>query len=200
MAEERTLLFDVETTPNLSYTWGGKREVNVIEFLKEGYMISFAWRWLNESKVNCLSLPMFGSYKKAPENNKLLMLELKKLYEKADRVIGHNLVAFDDKVANTNWIDNDILPPKLHYTTDTLKLARKYFKFGSNSLKDLAIRLKLPHKAETGGFKLWLGCMHGVAADWRTMESYNKQDIVVLDGVHTKFLPYTTREKLKRIR
>ncbi len=197
---EATLEVDVETAPNLSYTWGGKREVDVIEFLKEGYMISFAYRWLGTSKVECLSLPMFGSYKKDSENNKLLMLELKKLYEKADRVIGHNLVAFDDKVANTNWLDNGILPPKLHYTTDTLKLARKYFKFGSNSLKDLAVRLKCSNKAETGGFKTWLGCMHGVAESWRIMEKYNKQDIVVLEEVYEKFLPWTTRAPLKRIR
>lgn len=197
---DKILLLDLETTPNLSYTWGGKREVNVIEFLKEGHMISFAWKWLGESKVNCLSMPMFGTYKTAPENNKLLTLELKKLYEKADMVVGHNLVAFDDKVANTNFIDNNILPPKPHRTTDTLKLARKYFKFGSNSLKDLALRLKVGTKAETGGFKLWLGCMHGVSDSWRTMEKYNKQDIVVLEGVYNKFIPWINLPRLKRIR
>lgn len=195
-----TLLIDLETAPNLSWTWGGMREVDVIEFLKEGYMISFAWKWLGSSKVECLSMPMFGTYKKDKENNKLLSLELKKLYEKADMVVGHNLVAFDDKVANTNFIDNGILPPKPHRTTDTLKLARKHFKFGSNSLKALGARLKVGEKASTGGFKLWLGCMHGVAADWKTMEAYNKQDIVVLEGVYNKFLPWLNLPKLKRIR
>ena len=197
---EKILLLDVETTPNISYTWGGTREVNVIQFLKEGHMISFAWKWLGDSRVQCRSLPMYDIYKKDPESNKLLTLELRDLYEQADLVVGHNLREFDDKVANTNFIINGITPPKPHRTVDTLKLARKFFKFGSNSLKDLATRLDVPAKAETGGFKLWLGCMHGVPASWRTMEAYNKQDVVVLEGIYNKFLPWINQPKLKRIR
>jgi hypothetical protein len=197
---QKTLLLDVETSPNLGYVWG-RWEQNIIgDLVKESQMISFAWKWLGDTKVECRSLPMYKTYKTDPENNKMLVQELRDVYDEADVVVGHNLFAFDDKVSNTNFIVNGILPPKPHRVIDTLKIAKKYFRFSSNKLGDLGKRLGLGEKASTGGFKLWLGCMHGVPASWRQMETYNKQDVVLLEKVYRKFLPWINLPKLKRIR
>lgn len=197
---EKTLFVDLENSPIIGRVWQ-RRETNVIgEPVKESYLLSYAWKWLGTDKIECRSLPMYGTYKREPENTKLLARDLRDLYEQAERVVGHNLSAFDDKVANTMFITNKLLPPNPHRVTDTLKLARKYFKFSSNSLKDLAIRLGLTPKADTGGIKTWIGCMHGDPASWRTMEKYNKQDIGTLEEVYEEFLPWIMLPKLKRIR
>ena len=200
MPEEKTLLVDLENSPIIGRVWK-RRETDIIgEPILESYLLSYAWKWLGTRKVECRSLPMYGTYKREPENTKLLAQDLRNLYQKADRIIGHNLAAFDDKIANTMFVTNDILPPNPHRVTDTLKIARKYFKFSSNTLKSLAIRLGLSPKEETGGIGLWIGCMHGDPICWRKMESYNKQDIVTLEQVYEVFLPWINMPKLKRIR
>lgn len=197
---EKTLLVDIENSPIIGRVWA-RRETDVIgEPIKESYILSYSWKWLGSSKTEVRSLPMYGSYKKDPENTKAISQDLRDLYAKAERVVGHNLAAFDDKIANTMFITNNILPPNPHRVTDTLKLARKHFRFSSNSLKDLAIRLGLTPKAETGGIKLWIGCMHGDPASWRMMERYNKQDVDTLEEVLAKFQPWIDLPKLKRIR
>ena len=199
-SDSKTLFVDIENSPIVGPVWQ-RREADIIgQPFKESYMLSFAWRWLGTAKTEVRSLRMYNSYKKDQDDTKELAKELRELYNKAEWIVGHNLAAFDDKVANTMFVTNNILPPKPHRVHDTLKLARKYFKFSSNSLKDLAIRLGLSPKAETGGIKLWIGCMHGDLDSWKKMEAYNKQDIVTLGEVYDKFLPWINLPKLKRIR
>ncbi len=197
---DKYLFVDLENTPIVGPVWKRHEADMIGEPFKESYLLSFSYKWLGESKVTCRSLPMYKTYKKEPENTNLLAKDLRDLYSKADYVIGHNLKAFDDKVANTMFVTNNILPPNPHRVHDTLTYAKKYFRFSSNSLKSLAIRLGLPVKAEAGGIGTWIGCMHGDPASWRKMEEYNKQDIVVLEAVYERFLPWINLPKLKRVR
>lgn len=198
--ESKILLIDLENTPIIGRTWQ-RRETDIVgDPIKESYLLCYAWKWLGSTKTEVRSLPMYGTYKKDPENTKALAADLRELYHKAEWVVGHNLASFDDKVANTMFITNDIMPPNPHRVIDTLKIARKHFKFSSNKLNDLAKRLGLGVKAETGGIKLWIGCMHGDVDSWKKMELYNKQDIVLLEKVYNKFLPWISLPKLPRIR
>jgi hypothetical protein len=52
--------------------------------------------------------------------------------------------------------------------------------------------LGLGHKAETGGFQLWLDCMSGDEKAWRKMRKYNAQDVVLLEKVYDRFKPWHT--------
>lgn len=194
----KTLLLDLETAPARGYVWGGRKfEVNVIEYLEEGNIISFAWKWLGDKEIQCKSNRMYS--KDYRVNNRLISV-LHSLYSKADYVIGHNLFAFDDKVANTDILLNNLPPPPRHRVIDTLKIARQTFRFNSNKLDDLAKCLKIGSKLAHPGFSMWLGCMDNDPSSWALMEKYNKHDIFLLEEVWKKFEPWHNRPRLERIR
>ena len=98
----------------------------------------------------------------------------------------HNCDAFDVKKANARFIFHGLEPPSPYKTIDTLKLARKYFKFDSNRLDNLGQYLKLGRKLPHTGKHLWLGCMDGDLKSWDLMKRYNKQDVVLLEKVYLK--------------
>ena len=188
-SETKILLFDIENAPNLSYTWG-KWEQNVIEFKNEWYLLSFAYKWLGEKKVHSYSLPDFKLYKRDKENDRDLAKKLWDLMSRADIIVGHNSVDFDERKANARFIYHGLTPPKPYKSVDTLKVARKHFFFNSNKLGDLAKHLGLGEKEESGGFETWRGCMLGDKSAWKQMVKYNKKDIVILEKVYNKLLPW----------
>jgi len=191
----RILLYDIETSPNVSYTWG-KYEQNVIAFVKERQIISFAWKWYGEKTVHVLALPSFPGYKKNPDDNKKLVVELHALISKADLVVAHNGSRFDDKMANTEFIKHRLKPPPPYKCVDTLRAARSKFRFNSNRLDDLGEFLGLGRKAKHEGFGMWLGCLGGDMKAWRKMMKYNKQDVVLLERVYLTLRPWTTHPDL----
>lgn len=173
--------FDIETTPNVSYTWG-KWEQDVIAFKKHWGLLCFASKFSGEeTKVYSL---------KDYTNEKALVLELWKQFDKADIIIAHNGDSFDIKKANTLFLKHGLKKPSGYKSIDTKLVAKRYFRFDSNKLDDLSDYLGLGRKVNTGGFDLWLGCMAGDAESWEHMETYNKQDVDLLEKIYLKFRPY----------
>lgn len=185
----KVLFYDVETRPNLGYIWG-KYEQNVIEYVEEFSMLCFAYKWQHEKTTHVVGLPDFALYKKDPTNDSELIKALHKLFDEADVVIAHNGDQFDQKITNARTIVNGILPPSPYKQIDTKKVAKRYFRFNSNKLDDLGAILGLGRKIQTGGFSLWLGCMRGDPQAWAKMMRYNKQDVVLLEKVYYKMLPW----------
>lgn len=190
----KILLFDVESSPNIGYTFG-KYDQTVIEFIKERQIICFAWKWLGEKKINCLAMPMFNSYKKDKTDNKALIKKLHELISRADVIVGHNVDDFDDKMSNTDFIKHGLPPPPPHRTVDTLKFARYKFRFNSNRLGDLGEFLGVGKKVRTGGFELWKRCLAGDDAAWSTMIKYNKGDVRLLEKIYLKERPWMIRHQ-----
>jgi hypothetical protein len=187
--ETKNLLFDIETAPNVSYTWG-LYEQDVISVKKNWYMLSFAYKWLGEKKVHAYSLPDFPLYKKDPENDKELCQKLWELMDEAQIVIAHNGVAFDTKKSKGKFLQHGFPPPSPFKEIDTLKVARRYFKFDSNKLDNLGKYLGIGEKINTGGWKLWEGCIKGDQKAWKKMVQYNKNDVVLLEKVYLRMRPY----------
>ena len=186
---DRILLFDIENSPNIGYVWG-KHEQEVIDFQKEWYMLSFAYKWLGEKTVKAYSLPDFKTYKKDKTNDKELLKMLWKLLDEADVVVGHNSNSFDIRKTNARFIVNGMMRPSPYKTVDTLREARKHFFFNSNKLDHLSTLLGIGRKVETGGFKLWLDCMSGDMKAWKRMVKYNKNDILLLEDLYLLLRPW----------
>jgi hypothetical protein len=186
----KILLYDVESSPNLAWIWGKYEQDALGEFIKERQIISFAWQWLHEDKVNVLALPDFPGYKKDPEDNKALIAELHKVLSKADVVVGHNIDSFDDPMSNTDFIVHGLNPIPPHRTVDTLKFCRTKFRFNSNKLDDLGQRLGLGRKVKHWGFDLWARCMRGDMKAWALMKRYNVGDVKLLKKVYLKVRPW----------
>jgi predicted RNA-binding Zn-ribbon protein involved in translation (DUF1610 family) len=57
-------------------------------------------------------------------------------------------------------------------------------------LDDLGDYLGIGRKINTGGFELWLKCQEGDPAAWAKMKKYNVQDVILLEKVYKKMLPF----------
>lgn len=183
-SKPRILLFDIETTPNVSYTWG-KWEQNVIRFKKQFEMLCFAWKWVGEGKTQVLGRDDTGG-----PSDKKVVKHLHKLINEADVVCGHNSDAFDIKKFKARAIFWGLPPLKRLATVDTKKIAKNRFAFNSNSLDDLGDYLGLGRKMKHEGFDLWLGCMANDPRAWKKMKAYNVQDVELLHRVYDKLAPW----------
>jgi hypothetical protein len=189
MTSSRIVFIDLETAPSLGYVWG-KWEQNVIEFEKDWYVLSAAYKRADEKKVHVLGLNDFPEYAVDKENDKPLMQALWSVLDQADIVIGHNLDNFDVKKANARFITHGMPPPSPYRTLDTLKLARSVFKFDSNKLDELGKYLGVGRKVQHTGFSLWKACMSGDAQAWKLMKKYNAQDVILLEKVYNLMRPW----------
>lgn len=128
----KTLFLDIETAPNLGYTWQ-KYETNVIEFVKERYMLCFTVKWLDENKYYTFGLPDFPDYSKDPTNDKALMTKLWDFVNEADVIVGHNCIE-----ENTPILTHDLkwLPAK------DIKAGQKIVGFDENNSKNCPRKIK----------------------------------------------------------
>lgn len=185
MAKSRILFIDIENSPSLGWTWG-KYDQTVIDFKTDWYLLSFAWKWADEDKVHVLALPDYPCYGRDREDDKQLTKALWKILDQADIVIGHNVDRFDIRKINTRFLAHGMPPPSPYKTVDTLKIAKKYFKFDSNHLNDLGRYLGVGRKLVHTGFELWRGCMMGDKDSWAMMKKYNVKDVVLVEKVYYK--------------
>lgn len=185
MQNAKILLLDIETTPNIGYTWG-KFEQNVIEFVEESHLLSVAYQWYG-GKTSCLSLPQYGG------SERRLLLQLRQLLDAADVVVAHNGDKFDVKKINARFVKHRIPPPSPFRTIDTYKVAKRSFAFNSNKLDDIGHFLGEGRKIQHRGFEMWKGCMAGNPRDWRDMIRYNIQDVNLLVRIYRRLLPWITK-------
>lgn len=183
MSSPRILFLDIETFPQLAYTWSNYK-VNVISVKEPWSICCFSAKWLGGEHVT-RALP---DYKDSTDFQ--ITRDLWRLVNEADIVIAHGADRFDIKKINSRFLFHRLSPPRPFRTVDTLKIARKLFGFTSNKLDDLCAGLGLGHKMNTGGFSLWQGCMEGNSAAWTRMRAYNKNDVVLLEKLYYRLLPW----------
>lgn len=179
----KLLFLDIETAPSVGYVWG-KWEQNVIDFKSDWYILSYAYRWVGGKRVTAVGLDDFPIFKRDKENDSQLLASLWKLLDEADIIIAHNGDGFDMPKINTRFISHKMKPPSPYKTVDTLKIARRAFKFDSNKLDDLGRYLGVGRKLPHTGFHLWKGCMSGEPKSWALMKRYNAHDVELLEKVY----------------
>lgn len=178
------LLLDIETFPLVSYTWG-TYDINVIAIKEHSQICSYSAKWLGGDHFT-RALP---DYKKS-KDDRYLVSDIWKLLNEADTVIAHNGDKFDLRRLNSRFAKWGLLPPAPYRTIDTLKISKRIFGFPSNRLDDLCEYLGIGRKINTGGFDLWRGCMDNDPDSWTRMKEYNEHDIVLLEGLYYKLLPW----------
>lgn len=152
--------------------------------------MTFAYKWQGKP-VHAYALPDFPGYTSRPMNDKALVTKLHGILSDADVIVAHNGNRFDIRKSNARFLYYNLPPiPPTKYI-DTLLLAKKYFMFNSNKLDDVCQYLGIGMKTHTGGFPLWQGCMEGKKSAWDTMVRYNKNDVVILEKLYDKLLPWT---------
>jgi hypothetical protein len=180
MSAARVLLIDIETSPNVGYTWG-KYDQTVIEPLRGWELLSFAYKELGRGKAKCVARPDFRDKTEAS-----LVKAVWKILNAADVIVAHNGDRFDLPKLRAKFVEHGLPPTTPFKTIDTKKIAKAHFGFYSNSLNDIARDLGLGQKLQTGGFELWKGCIAGNPASWRRMRRYNIWDVILLEKVYQK--------------
>jgi hypothetical protein len=184
----KILFLDIETFPNLVNVWR-LYEDNALNVERFSIVACFCAKWLNGNQVT-KALPDYKTYKVDQFDDHELVNDIWALLDEADIVVAHNGDMFDFKKVNARFIFHDLKPPAPYRTVDTKKVAKNIFMFESNRLTSLGEYLGLGKKLDTGGFKLWQECMLGKKSAWTLMKEYNEQDVILLEKIYLRFLPW----------
>ena len=193
--EPRVALFDIETYPMLIWAWG-TYDTNAIEVKSDSYMLSFSMKWLGKKQVKTFALPDFPNFRKDVTDDSALVKEMWKMMDEADIIIAQNGDNFDLKVANTRFLIHGLPPPSSARSVDTLKWARRLFKFANNKQDNITRQLGIKRKLAHTGKHLWLACGEGNhshasrLAAFKKMARYNARDVVGLEGMYLRMRPF----------
>lgn len=193
----KILFFDIETAPNIAYTWG-KYDQNVPAFVKEWHLLSFAYKWFHGRGGVC-ALPDFKLYRRDRTNDRELVKKLWRLLEEADVVVAHNGDDFDIKRAQARFLFHGLKPTKPFKSIDTLKILRRHFSFNSNKLDDVSQMLGFGKKVPHEGIGLWVKCLDGDKKAWKHMKKYNAHDVVLLQKLYLYLLPWISNHPNRNV-
>jgi hypothetical protein len=187
----KVLLIDIETAPILGFCWGlFDNNIALNQIHKDWHLLSFSAKFLGSNKI------IYKDQRDAKniEDDKDLLKDIWKLLDEADIVVGQNSKSFDIKKINARFVVNGFKPPSSFKQIDTLQLARKNFGFTSNKLEYLTNKLNKKYKKSAhkqfNGFELWKECLKGNLKAWKEMEKYNKLDVLSLEELYTKLVPW----------
>jgi hypothetical protein len=179
----KILLLDIESSPNTAHVWGlWQQNVGLKQLMESSYVLCWAAKWLGEEEI------LFDSVHQSKPRN--MLKKIHSLISEADAVIHYNGTKFDMPTLNKEFLLFGMNPPAPYKQIDLLRTMRSQFRFPSNKLDYVAQRLGLGSKTEHEGHELWVKCMNGDKEAWKTMEKYNKQDVVLLEQVYNRVLPW----------
>jgi len=186
----KVLVYDVETAPLHSYHWRvWKENIHPGQLQNKTWMICWAARWQDQKTMRSDAVT---SEEAIAENDGRIVESLAELVRKADLIIAHNGDRFDLPVLNTRLLDLRLPPLPPVRTIDTLKIAKRDFKFVYNRLDYLAEFLGLDQK-HSMDFEDWLAAIKGDQTAISKMRKYCKHDIEVLENVWNELRPYAKR-------
>jgi hypothetical protein len=174
---------DIETAPNTVHTWGlFDQNIGINQILATGYVMCWAAKWGESKRMEFRSVHHDG------ERNMLERIHA--LLDEADIVVSYNGIKFDLPTLNKEFFRHDMAPPSPYRQVDLLRVVRQQFRFPSNKLDHVAQEVGLGGKIKHTGHALWIQCMEGDDAAWKLMRAYNKQDVVLLERLYGKLLPW----------
>lgn len=167
-----------------AHIWQLKEQyVNPERILDSSYTLCWAAKWYGQKQV------MFDSVQKT-QPTKVMLQRIHDLISEADAVVHYNGSRFDMPILNKEFLLHNLAPPAPYKQIDLLRVVRKEFRFPSNKLDYIAQRLGLGKKTAHEGYQLWVKCMNKDPVAWKTMEKYNKQDVILLEKVYDRLLPW----------
>jgi predicted RNA-binding Zn-ribbon protein involved in translation (DUF1610 family) len=180
----KILTLDIETSPCLAHVWQlwNIHNVGLNQLLESGEVICFAAKWYGQKNT------LFYS---THEHGKEAMLQAAyELVSEADVVVHFNGRSFDMPWLNSEWVRLGWTPPAPYQEIDLKVVSSKTFRFPSNKLDYLAGELLGERKVKHEGHELWIACMAGDKKAWKTMEKYNRQDVILTEKLFDRIRPW----------
>lgn len=181
----KRLFFDIETSPNLVFSWnvGRKLSIDYDNIVKERAIICICWKWENKDQVYSVKWDK-GCDREA-------IRKFIQVANTADEIIAHNGDNFDIKWIRTRCIFHRIPMMPKYQTLDTLKKSRSGFRFNSNRLDYISKFLGFEGKIKTE-FDLWKRVFNGEKKALDYMVEYCKEDVRQLESVYHELSSYIT--------
>lgn len=174
---------DIETFPNVSYTWGLFNQfVAIDQIVEPGYTLCWAAKEEGSKKVEFMSVFHDGHGPMIQRMHEILC--------ETDAVVHYNGRKFDVPILNKDFIGQDLPPPDTYQQIDLLETVRRRFRFTSNKLDFVSQFLGLAAKHHHKGMELWHDCGKGDEKAWKEMKKYNIQDVRMLEPFYKKILPW----------
>jgi hypothetical protein len=171
--QPKILAIDIETAPHSAHVWGlFKQNIALNQLMETGRVLCFSWKWLRggDSKVIGFVSELDGTRKMLDKAWELL--------SEADIIVTYNGKRFDVPTLNKEFIEQGF------------SVAKREFRFASNKMDHLAQRLGIKTKVRHSGHGLWVRCMAGDEKAWKEMTRYNKRDVLILDKLYYRMLPW----------
>lgn len=183
----KILILDIETSPKVAYVWRFfKENISPKQVKEHGHIMSFAAKWLGDDEVIY--------QENRTDKDKAIIKSLVQLLDEADVVVAHYGAKFDLPQISARALVHGINPPSPYKIVDTKAVASKHFLFPSNSLEYLCEVLDVKNKKKSHkkfpGFQLWLECLRKNEEAWEEMRTYNIYDVLALEEVYLKMLPW----------
>ena len=188
----KILFFDIETAYIRAAVWSRWNiNVNMSQVMEDWYVLCWSAAWAGEDFVMSDALHYHpAAYGANPRDDREVLQSIWNLLDEADIVVAHNGNRFDIPKLNARFIKHGMGPTSPVKVVDTLRVAKRSFKFTSNRLDDLGDYLGVGRKIPTD-FKLWADIIerHDRKAFDR-MVAYCEQDVQLLEDVYLKLRPW----------
>jgi hypothetical protein len=191
----KIIFWDIETAPLVVTSWTlWKPMLSHDNIIEDSSILCAAWKVLGERDIHAVAVRATS-----PRNDYQVVKQLREALAAGDVLVAHNGDKFDLKHLNARLVAHGLDPLPPLKTIDTLKVAKKYFRFTSNRLDYLGKYLKIGRKIHTD-YSLWLRIVqaHDPAA-LAAMVKYNKQDVALLERVYLKLRPFMTNHPNRRL-
>lgn len=187
----KVLTLDLETAPNLVYTWGLRNQfIAINQIVKPTRVTCFGAKWLHEKRVQFFSEWADGKQGMLDAAHRLL--------SEADVVVGYNHKGFDMKHLTREFMEAHMPPPPPVATVDLFREALQGY-WPSAKLQWVSTALGLEGKEQHSGFSLWRGIEDGDPKARRKMASYCKQDVALTERLYLEMLPYLKSQPLQAL-
>jgi hypothetical protein len=181
----KILFLDIESQPYTALVWGVRKQyLTSKNLLDTGGILCFAASWAGKDYV------LFDSVQQSGEE--AMLRSVHALLEEADVVVTYNGNSFDIPMLNREFLKYKLLPPAPYKSVDVYRVVRSKFRFASNKMDDVLKELGFGGKTHHRGLMLWLECMQGKKDAWKEMEEYNVNDVVELENLYDRVLPWIT--------
>lgn len=188
---KKILVWDIENLPNRGYFFRTYDTTIPNQFVSKTHsIISIAYKFIGDKQTSVISLADFPKeYAKDTYNDKKVVEAFSEVYNSADYIVAHYGDRHDTPMLHTRLLLNNLPPLRNVQTIDTYKLVKRHFKLNTNKLDHLGFWLEQGVKHNMSA-QDWVDCAEGNIKAVKKMAEYNKQDVLLLERIFLKLLPY----------
>ena len=184
----KIMVYDIETSRNKAWVWwSGKQYIHSSQLIDEPRIITVAWKWLGDDKVNHLTWDNNHS-------DRTLMEKFLTEYNKADMIIGYNNDRFDNRWINARAMKYDLDVNTHVRSFDIMKEEKRVFRTVGYSMAYMASFANVTHKQGHEGIHMWNMIQTGSPSEQeeylQKMVDYNVGDIVATEELYFRLRKY----------